>query len=68
MKTLLMDRCTSVIRISVLKVRLTIALLDEFIREVQKKYPEALIQFEDFQTANAFRLLEKIPGQDIMFQ
>ncbi|HEX5113049.1 MAG TPA: NAD-dependent malic enzyme [Saprospiraceae bacterium] len=43
------------------------ALLDEFIDEVQKKYPEALIQFEDFQTANAFRLLEKYQDRILCF-
>lgn len=32
-------------------------LVDEFIQAVQKKYPRALIQFEDFLTPNAYDLL-----------
>jgi len=43
------------------------ALLDEFIQAVQVKYPDALIQFEDFQTANAFRLLEKYQDKILCF-
>jgi malate dehydrogenase (oxaloacetate-decarboxylating)(NADP+) len=42
-------------------------LLDEFIQAVQVKYPEALIQFEDFQTANAFRLLDKYQDKVLCF-
>ena len=30
------------------------ALVDEFVRAVQKKYPDALIQFEDFLTPTAY--------------
>jgi malate dehydrogenase (oxaloacetate-decarboxylating)(NADP+) len=33
------------------------ALVDEFVRAVQKKYPRALIQFEDFLTPDAYALL-----------
>jgi len=32
-------------------------LVEEFVRAVQKKYPDALIQFEDFLTPNAYSLL-----------
>jgi malate dehydrogenase (oxaloacetate-decarboxylating)(NADP+) len=35
------------------------ALVDEFVRAVQKKYPRALIQFEDFLTPNAYALLDR---------
>jgi len=34
-------------------------LLDEFVAAVQKVFPGALIQFEDFANRNAFRLLER---------
>lgn len=34
-----------------------LSLVDEFVNEVQKKYPKVLIQFEDFLTPNAYQLL-----------
>lgn len=34
------------------------SLLEEFVQAIQLKYPKALIQFEDFLTPNAFRLLD----------
>lgn len=33
------------------------ALIEEFLDDVQKVFPDALVQFEDFGTDNAFRLL-----------
>ena len=34
-----------------------LSLVEEFVQSVQQKYPNALIQFEDFLTPNAFALL-----------
>lgn len=35
------------------------ALMQEFIEAVQEKFPKAMVQFEDFKTENAFRLLNE---------
>lgn len=35
------------------------ALVDEFVAAAQAKYPDVLIQFEDFQTPNAYALLRR---------
>ncbi len=42
-------------------------LIDEFIQSVQDAYPKALIQFEDFLTPNAYRLLNKYRNQVTCF-
>ena len=43
------------------------ALVDEFIQSVQTAYPKALIQFEDFLTPNAYRLLNKYRNEVLCF-
>lgn len=43
------------------------AFLDEFIRAVQERFPRALVQFEDFATGNAFRLLKRYRDQICVF-
>lgn len=42
-------------------------LVDEFIYVVQKKYPNAVIQFEDFLTPNAYILLNKYKEKVLCF-
>jgi len=43
------------------------ALVEEFVQAVQKRYPDALIQFEDFQTADAYALLNKYRDRVLCF-
>jgi malate dehydrogenase (oxaloacetate-decarboxylating)(NADP+) len=42
-------------------------LVDEFVRAVQSRYPDALIQFEDFQTPNAYALLNEYRHRTLCF-
>jgi malate dehydrogenase (oxaloacetate-decarboxylating)(NADP+) len=42
-------------------------LVDEFVAAVQSRYPDALIQFEDFQTPNAYALLNKYRDRVLCF-
>ena len=42
-------------------------LVDEFVNEVQSRYPDALIQFEDFLTPNAYALLLKYRDRVLCF-
>ncbi len=43
------------------------ALVEEFVRAVQDAYPKALIQFEDFLTPNAYRLLQRYRNEVLCF-
>ena len=43
------------------------SLVDEFIQAVQQRYPDALIQFEDFLTPNAYKLLNRYREQVLCF-
>ncbi|MBI1215557.1 MAG: oxaloacetate-decarboxylating malate dehydrogenase [Alphaproteobacteria bacterium] len=38
-------------------------LMEEFIAAVKDKFPKAMVQFEDFKTENAFRLLDTYRGE-----
>ena len=42
-------------------------LVEEFVTAVQKRYPDALIQFEDFLTPNAYALLRKYRDRVLCF-
>ena len=44
-----------------------LALVDEFVAAVQKKFPGALIQFEDFLTPNAYALLDRYRNRVLCF-
>ena len=43
------------------------ALVDEFVRAVQKRFPRALIQFEDFLTPDAYTLLHRYRDRVLCF-
>ena len=43
------------------------ALIDEFVRAVRQRFPDALVQFEDFANSNAFPLLERYREQICCF-
>jgi malate dehydrogenase (oxaloacetate-decarboxylating)(NADP+) len=42
-------------------------LVEEFVSAVRSRYPDALIQFEDFLTPNAYALLNKYRGRVLCF-
>ena len=44
-----------------------LALVDEFVTAAHARYPDALIQFEDFRTDNAFALLERYRDRVLCF-
>ncbi len=43
------------------------SLVDEFVNAVQKRFPDALIQFEDFLTPNAYALLQRYRDKVLCF-
>jgi malate dehydrogenase (oxaloacetate-decarboxylating)(NADP+) len=44
-----------------------IAIVDEFVDAIQRKFPKALLQFEDFLTPNAYGLLERYREKVLCF-
>lgn len=42
-------------------------LVDEFVQAIQNRFPKALIQFEDFLTPNAYKLLNRYKDQVLCF-
>ena len=44
-----------------------VSLVDEFVSAVQSRYPDALIQFEDFLTPNAYALLQRYRDRVLCF-
>jgi malate dehydrogenase (oxaloacetate-decarboxylating)(NADP+) len=50
-----------------LRGRAYLGLVDEFVEAVQRKYPGALIQFEDFLTPNAYALLNRYRHRVLCF-
>lgn len=44
-----------------------LSLIEEFVDAIKLKYPKALIQFEDFITPNAYRLLDHFRDQTLCF-
>lgn len=50
-----------------LKGQAYLELVDEFVDAVQEKYPDALIQFEDFLTPNAYALLNRYRTRVLCF-
>ena len=50
-----------------LKGKAYFTLVDEFVSAVQSRYPDALIQFEDFLTPNAYALLNKYRERVLCF-
>jgi len=50
-----------------LQGRAYFSLVDEFVDAVQARFPNALIQFEDFLTPNAYALLEKYRDRVLCF-
>ena len=44
-----------------------LALVEEFVTAVQSRYPDALIQFEDFLTPNAYALLNRFRHRVLCF-